>query len=108
MNILNQAADLLASSPTAHTKHQLARDKNNRPVGTASPDACSWCMQGAIWNSVEKLGLSGHLEKLAYDDAMALVRQCLPNTQDYPWQFNDAPTTTTDDVIAVLRKAAAL
>jgi hypothetical protein len=93
-DILRAAADLLEHEG-AWTRETMARDEDDRPVGYANPDACSWCAGGAIF----KVGG----DRAVRDQAMDFLSEYVGAHGIGDW--NDA-APGPEPVITALRAAA--
>jgi len=97
--ILNAAADLIEPDG-AWTQGALARTKRWREIGPHEGNAACFCAAGAIRKVAEFFPASRSVAwNLSSDEALFLGYETLPD-------FNDAPTTTQADVVALLRRAA--
>ena len=86
LQVLIRARALLAKGWT----HKVyARDSNNRIVPISSPEACKWCLDGAIKAAAEEKGGS------AYDVIHMLDRQLGQSSIDW----NDNPRRTQASVL---------
>lgn len=100
MNLLSKAADLL-EQPNAWCQGSIARDAKGERVGVAqSPRACSWCIIGAVVKAAGSVKLpDGIIHKIKNAAVADDVYLSLGS-------WNDEPSRTKNDVVAVLRKAA--
>jgi hypothetical protein len=99
--ILDAAADLI-TPPGKWTQIQMAADLRGECCDSTSPEARCWCAAGAI----VRVGGYSDYEGLvalsaAYDAADCAVGGSLT-------EFNDDPHRTQAEVVAALRKAAAI
>ena len=88
------------------TKGAMARNVDGESVSSYSPDACQWCLLGAI-DACSDIDiyvkadcnelLRNAINELGYSSTLLHTR--------HPADFNDAANTTADMVIAVLDKA---
>ena len=80
------------------TQEAFARDADGEPVSAKDPDACSWCVVGAVvaaypdWDNLSK-GLWDFLGRFVDEPC--------------PDEFNDLPETTQTDVLALFDRAIA-
>lgn len=79
------------------TQGAYARDAAGRSVYAWTPEACAWCALGAM----RGVGRSG----AEYDEARATLERLTPARSVS--SFNDAPTTTQADVLALFDRAIA-
>ena len=95
----------LLSDPTKWIKGSYAHDKDGHLVSPSRPEACSWCLEGAL---VAVYGYGGML------DRESTVAAALPEEIMREWTvgskrlvpfFNDHPKTTHAMVLEVLQKA---
>ncbi len=93
--VCRAAADLIEPEG-AWTQHFYARDADGVYRMPTEAQAVCWCMTGALMR-IAPSEMAG---------AGALVRRVL-NT-DFSEQWNDHPTRTQAEVVAVLRRAAEL
>ncbi len=103
LELLRVARERLAS-PEGWTREVYARNASGERVPFSSPDACSFCVRGAV------LVVSKGVGVLTYSNTIAALLKALPS----PWRetelmsdFNDAPTTTRADVLALFDRAIA-
>lgn len=84
----------LLTGPDKWTTHYSARDKNGNPVDCLAPEACRWCVYGAVTRVYGGVGL----DKLAV---------CLRLTYGgcSPATFNDAEGRTYEEVVELLENA---
>lgn len=93
--------------PERWTKGWMARDANGHRANRSSVDAVCWCVDGAIL--VESEADSVRVRYVA-DDALgtatsqAAARGCHGRSRT---SFNDAPTTTHADILALIDGAIA-
>lgn len=97
--VLSEAADLL-EKPGAWTQKALSRDASGRLVHPFSAGACSFCMAGAIGRVVG----TGSVYCEETLPAMDFVEGILDRIPSY----NDHPRRTQGQIVATLRRAAAL
>lgn len=93
IKILRKMRDLL-SKPGAWIKRALARDKDGESVHSCSPDACSFCLKGAINRFCPDL-----------DDRTELVRVLEKNIKSphlTMYEYNDSKHRRQSHVIALL------
>jgi len=95
---LRKAADLCAKG---WTQGVMARDAKGKEVPASSPDAVCWCADGAMLAASGDGGIyrDGH----TYRPARAASYSAFGCG---PFEFNDAPNRTADEVIRALRAAA--
>lgn len=87
----------LAMEKIAIGWHQgsLAKDSNGDPATPESPDACSWCLTGAIWAVCDHKGAE-------YKVLMTHIRKVLGTDAVVFW--NDQTGRTKEDVLKLLGK----
>lgn len=96
--ILEAAADLL-SHPGAWAQGGGAFDSKGEPRVFDSPEACSWCLYGALWVEGSERGFSPH------DEYIILLEDYLcDNGLTVRW--NDAPERSQEEVVESLRRVA--
>lgn len=89
----------LLSDPTHWCKDAWARDATGVAVGEELPEACSFCISGAINVVALKNGINS-------DATRRHLRWFLdPKWQGSFWNFNDSPLTTHEQVLELLDKA---
>lgn len=70
--ILGKACDLL-DAPNAHLRHSLARDANDEPCLPTDPEACQFCLVGAVLSVIEDgsrhVGSSRYALYRAFDES---------------------------------------
>jgi hypothetical protein len=100
VDILRAALELLAD-PSNWTQRAYARDNLGRNCATWSPNACQWCMEGALY----KVG--GNSPEAV--QALRVLYLSLPaSEQRHPYRYNDAKGRKHSEIIAVMRQALAL
>jgi hypothetical protein len=111
-------AKALIADPKHWTKGYLAVDKLGRLTSLRSPQACKWCMSGAIHRAAYNLGGIDEFG-VATPEAISVLRDiCLTFRALYPEptdgkrmryfaQFNDHYKTTHADVMEIFDKAIA-
>lgn len=81
------------------TQHTFARDKNKEPVSVSSPEACSFCLLGAVYKTARDLGpKSVIIEHKLLDSLEALTNQKTA-------KFNDKKGRTKTQIINLLNSA---
>ncbi len=100
LDVLRAAREKIAT-PERWTKGAAARDVNGGKVDAASPLAVCWCANGAIYSKP-----SPYLRPGLRDSATENLRMLLP-IGFYVSTFNDAPTTTHADILALFDRAIA-
>lgn len=93
--ILEVAAQLIAKG---WTKGTSARDVNGSPASFDSPDACEFCLGGAIWRAT----VDHDVSPLAANWAETAVRNVLKCSVVI---FNDKIAQNAQEVIGALRQA---
>lgn len=107
LDILQDVRKLL-ESPRSWTKRAFARDASGRETGNYHDAAC-WCLLGAI----NKCARVASFADPHYFDAREHIKRAVveiagPGSPDVPTttaSFNDAPSTSHADILAVLDKA---
>ena len=97
-------ADTLLSEPDKWTKGALARDKQGDAIGVEVPDACKWCLLGAI-----RLAFKGKPQFTCLDELEAF-KVLVGEEGGVVFSvsaFNDAPPTTFAMVKTRLAAASA-
>lgn len=100
-DILERAANRL-DKPGAWMKGALASDRNGYIVDPQSPQACAWCLAGAIAKECHDAGCS-HFAATVADILVEYL----------PWNFDDIEVWSDDyrrtqgEVVALLRECAA-
>jgi hypothetical protein len=95
-------------SPVNWTKHVLARNSRYEETRIGASDACSFCLQGAINQTLYNLArVYGYTETMALQQevtnrAMAEVNKRRWRTM---WGFNDDPETSYEDVVKLCQDA---
>lgn len=94
----------LLSDPNHWTKNAFARNSFDGQIELLSKSACKWCLAGAIGKCA-----------IIYEDKTTRIYDKITNTihMMYPKfpqfinivKFNDDPSTTHADIIAVLKEA---
>lgn len=92
-----KAARTLLSDPLRWTKSESARDLAGRRVSAGALDAVCWCAEGAL----QKFTGWDLMRSVAYS---LLVGACSRATV---WSFNDLPSTSHADVLALYDDAIA-
>lgn len=96
-----RAARKLIERPEAWTKKEEARDSDGNSVGATSDYATCWCSLGAV----ERVCGGWNARYVAAELALADV---LPkHSGAVVWEYNDAPTTTHADILALFDRAIA-
>lgn len=76
----------------------LARDKSGCQVDPLSPNACSWCAEGALWTPVETISQFNAAAEFIGEVVRELHHVRLV-------QFNDAPGRTQAEVLDLFTRA---
>lgn len=88
----------LLASPSSWSRGELARGPDGKRLDWYDPNACSWCVLGALYKCFgdrpERFG--NYAERHALRDVIG---------GGSIQQWNDDPETTHADVLATLRKA---
>ncbi len=111
-NIWKRAAEIMDAAP-ALAKGTYARSINNRPCCPYGAKAETYCFLGALYRAIwEETGNQVPVNPGSFDvasDAVARYSRQLnlayKNRVNY-WVINDAPQTTKDDMLRVLRRLA--
>jgi hypothetical protein len=94
----------LLAKPEAWTRFKFARDKNHWNVSTLSPEACSWCLVGALKRCGQH-NIETH--KILRDKIIELwPHEGIYSTllaQSFLHNWNDNPSTKHEDVLTVLK-----
>jgi hypothetical protein len=97
--LIQRAREKLAD-PKHWTKHTSARDLHNLPVDYTDPDACRFCIIGALAASTGKPG--------EYHAAHKIMSKLVPSHYGRRLSaFNDAENTQHADVLALFDRAIA-
>lgn len=94
-----RAAKALTDTPAKWTQHEFARNKDDIFVSALDPDACCFCINGAIIRASRNV---------RSDTLKALLRKALSKPWETITKFNDHPDTTHTDVMAFFDRAIAL
>lgn len=96
----------LLADPSAWTKAAMARASDGRAVSLHGGGACMWCLDGALSHDAPGgSSLSAFkLERVT----RSYVRLALGGLDRSIWGFNDDPSTTHADILAVLDRAIEL
>jgi hypothetical protein len=94
--VLRRAAELVAQG---WCQGHYAEDAEGTGVGSASPNAVKWCLQGAVHRAASELGVGPSLRR-----SFAVARSI--DSWDAP-AWNDAKGRTADEVESALYAAAA-
>lgn len=87
-----------------YTKQYFARNGNDAPVDSKDPNAVCWCAAGAVRRAVPK----GVQSELMEYDALYQLRLSLPEGASNDLvEYNDRPTTTKEDILALFDRAIA-
>ena len=100
LQILKAARELL-STPERWTKGWSARDAAGNRLATTDPDAVCWCAGGAVERITGGSTQSGGKAEIV----LAIV---LPDKAICLGLWNDAPSTTHADILALYDRAIAL
>lgn len=85
----------LLNSPDKWTKGSAAKTKDGIPIYSGNPEAYSFCLYGALNKCFES-------DTILYDINYNKIRDVLKSK--FLSGFNDAPKTTYEDIINVLKK----
>ena len=106
--VLKKARDLLSDS-SRWTWNLWARNKDGAYASPASPDACQWCLTGALYKAILgdcSLASLNESESKLYEDCLAKLRTSL-SLMGYPMtgvaEYND--THSHLEVLKLLDKA---
>lgn len=94
-DILNRAADRL-EKPGAWIQSNFSKDKDGKVTGPQAPDACQWCMYGAVYAEATTL------EEV--ETVVAAIKKTIGTSPISMW--NDQNGRTQGEVVTALRKAA--
>jgi len=96
-DLLEKARELI-SDPARWTKGAVARDLNGEPIEEFSSDAVCFCSIGVVSSVANCLGL--------FNSTTHLLDRCA-GKRGYPniLSFNDAPTTTHEDIVSLFQEA---
>ena len=78
------------------TQHANARDNEQRPVSALDPNACKWCLYGAIMRACD-----GRIADVR--DIIDYLKTVDPKIYDIV-VWNDASSRTREDVLALLAR----
>ena len=105
-------SEVIAKSEKWLQGHMAANDKGEH-VDPSSPDACKYCMVGAVYCAFKQ-----HVVDSPPSWGLINFMQCLDDEMTARWsmlyhakyhgsygQFNDSPSTTHEDVLDTLRGA---
>ena len=95
------AARAKIEDPKNWTKGTPARDSHGRKTLATNPDACMFCMIGALDSAIGSLG-----SESAFMDAADALLPFIPNGWGIP-DYNDHESTDHADVLAIFDKAIA-
>ncbi len=85
----------LIADPASWCQGSLARDQDGNSLGSGDPDACQWCMIGAIEKSLFITSKAfSRLERVVKSKGFEIIAD-----------WNDAPGRTHAEVIAALKEA---
>jgi hypothetical protein len=108
--ILNDAADILASSPQVWGKGSYALDTDGNPTIFSDQDAVCFCAAGAIARASNSANLKSSIYIPHIPAVQAFAEYINPNNSTgrvgIIADWNDAPERTREEVIAELRAAA--
>lgn len=97
--LLNGVKRLL-SDPKHWTKETYARDANGLKVDELGDNACSWCIAGAARKVArEEVAIPTYNAETVITNVLRDEAQCIDEAVH---KFNDAPTTTHEDVMNAL------
>ena len=97
MNAVYNTVAKLLESPDRWCQGASARNEKGDGIYSESPDACRWCIAGAILRIYGSLGCPAVYEKM--QDALGLKRT------DSLILFNDNRKTTHEQILAAAKKA---
>ena len=104
LTVLSDARALLAE-PGVWTQTSFARDAQGQPCESSSPEACQFCALGAIERAEHtRYGFAMHWSA----SREALVAALPQGALDSVMVFNDNPTRTVDEVLALFDRAVTL
>ena len=83
-------------------QHEYACRADGSGVTILSPDAARWSLAGAL-----SMSLHEHQRGMQFPSLMGLLRPHLPAGQSDPETWQDLPTTTQADVLALVTRAMA-
>lgn len=86
----------LLSNPDRWTKGEMARNMFGAPIDPAGPNVTCWCIMGAVHHETND-------DPFLAGSAYQIVRAQLQGRSVS--EFNDDPTTTHADIMAILDKA---
>lgn len=98
---LLKASQQRLKSESAWTKGTLARDVNGKRTYSTSPIAVSFCLEGSLKRTQQDLKLT---DRHVASCRAVLFRFIRPRKFKCIADFNDAVTTTHDDVLSVLTR----
>ena len=100
IQVLREARDLLKEEDRWIKSH-WALDRNGSPTGTCSPDACQWCMSGAIFWAASKVSIMENINETELAErARREINMVLMQGQDIV-SWNDHPMIKHADVMRV-------
>lgn len=108
-----RAARARIDTPDKWCQDAAARDKNGRPTGSTFPDACQFCVEGAVRAALHARGLESRYQlMLAINEAFceAAVEAHLPWIADgncIANAFNDHEDATHAGILGALDTAIA-
>jgi hypothetical protein len=94
----------LLSKPERWTKNHSALKADGVPVDPQNPEACAWCLSGAL----DAMKINGSADPAGFYKAHKTITQVITDRgfSSIP-SFNDAHDTTLEDVQEVLEEADA-
>ena len=101
VEILEKARDLI-SDPERWAKGYYAHDKDGDYVPPRDGNACKWCAAGAT------IVVSPDDDNDDSRHALALLQKALPSGFLFATNYNDRPTTTHADILALFDRAIEL
>lgn len=89
----------ILSSPDKWTKEHCAKDSDGDPTNSSSPTAVCWCLAGAM-NRMISLNEDMFFSKTHF--TLTEIVRSTTKHQEISY-FNDAPETTYEDVMKVVK-----
>ena len=102
VDLLNKARKLI-ETPDRWCQGDFARDEKGESVITVSPEACKWCMIGALEKAADTLSLDS---SLAYSDAREFLSVAVGESILSWW--NDIEGRTHTEVLQAFDRAIKL